>query len=95
VKNLEVLPLISGVCCILGGLGVVLHTNPINKIIMLALLEIGMIGLIVSSYYLDIAIISSICEPICTIILLLGYMKYLTTIKKKKKFGRDLPVLSK
>jgi len=92
---LEVLPFVAGTCCILGGIGVILHTNPINKIIMFALLELGMIGLIVSSYYLDIAIISSLCEPICTIILLLGYLKYLTTTKKKKKYGRDLPILSK
>ncbi|XRO75340.1 DUF2108 domain-containing protein [Methanocaldococcus sp. 28A] len=92
---MEILLLISGICCILGGIGVILHTNPINKIIMFALLEIGMLGLIVSSYYLDIAIISSICEPICTIILLLGYLKYVTTIKKKKKYGRNLPILPK
>jgi len=92
---MDILPLVSGICCILGGIGVILHTNPINKIIMFALLEIGMIGLIVSCYYLDIAIISSLCEPICTIILLLGYLKYLTTVKKKKRYGRDLPILSK
>ena len=92
---MEILPLISGICCILGGIGVILHTNPINKIIMFALLEIGMIGLITSSYYLDIAVVSSLCEPICTVILLLGYLKYLTTTKKKKRFGRDLPILAK
>jgi len=92
---LEILLIVSVVCCILGGLGVILHTNPINKIIMLGLLNVGLIGMIVSSYYLDIAIISSICEPISTIILLLGYMKYLTTLKKKQKYGRELPILSK
>ncbi|ACV24158.1 Protein of unknown function DUF2108, membrane [Methanocaldococcus fervens AG86] len=95
MKKLEILPLIAGICCVLGGIGVIVHTNPINKIIMFALLEIGMIGLIISSYYLDIAIISSLCEPICTIILLLGYLKYITTVKKKKRYGRNLPVLSK
>lgn len=76
-------------------MGVILHTNYINKIIMFAFLESGLIGLIVSFYYLDVAMVSSILEPIGTIILLLGTLKYEYIRRNKKKYSTEVPVLTK
>ncbi|AEH07014.1 DUF2108 domain-containing protein [Methanothermococcus okinawensis] len=92
---MDILPLVSILCCILGGIGVILHTDYINKIIMFAFLEAGLTGLIVSFYYLDVAMISSILEPIGTIILLLGALKYYHTQKTKKKYSSEVPILAR
>ncbi|MDK2789736.1 MAG: energy-converting hydrogenase subunit [Methanothermococcus sp.] len=92
---MEILPILSIICCVLGGMGVILHTNYINKIIMFAFLESGLIGLIVSFYYLDVAMVSSILEPIGTIILLLGTLKYEYIRRNKKKYSTEVPVLTK
>jgi energy-converting hydrogenase A subunit D len=92
---MDILPIVSAICCILGAIGVIVHTNSINKIIMFAFLESGLIGLIASSYYLDVAIVSSIIEPISSVVLLLGLIKYEAVKKSKKKYGRKLPILAK
>ncbi|ABR54668.1 conserved hypothetical protein [Methanococcus vannielii SB] len=92
---MEFLPIVAAGCCILGGIGTITHTHNINKIIMFALLESGLIGLIASFYYLDVAIVSSILEPIATLILLLGVLKYEYALKTKKKYSTEVPVLTK
>ncbi|WP_292461197.1 DUF2108 domain-containing protein [Methanothermococcus sp.] len=92
---MDVLPLISILSCILGGIGVILHTDYINKIIMFAFLEAGLIGLITSFYYLDVSIISSILEPIGTVILLLGALKYAHLKRTKKKYSSEVPILAR
>jgi len=91
---MEVLPIISLFCCILGSIGVILHTDNINKIIMFSFIEAGLIGLIASFYYLDVAIISSLLEPVGTIILLLGALKYAHTKRTKKKYSSEIPILT-
>ncbi len=90
-----ILALISFISCIAGGIGVILHRNLINKIIMFAFLEAGLIGFIITYHYLDVAMISSMLEPISTIILLLGAIKYTYIIKSKKKYSSEVPILSK
>ncbi|WP_421077903.1 DUF2108 domain-containing protein [Methanothermococcus sp. Ax23] len=90
---MDILPLVSIFCCIIGGIGVILHTDYINKIIMFAFLEAGLIGLVSSFYYLDVAMISSILEPIGTIILLLGSLKYAHLKRTKKKYSSEVPIL--
>ncbi|ABR55947.1 DUF2108 domain-containing protein [Methanococcus aeolicus] len=92
---MEILPLVALFCCVFGGIGVILHTDILNKIIMFAFLEAGLIGLVASFYYLDVAMVSSILEPISTIVLLLGAIKYTYLIKTKKRYSSELPILSK
>jgi len=92
---LEALLILSLFVCVFGCVGVILHNDYLNKIIMFAFLEGGIIGLIVSMYYLDIAIVSSILEPIGTIVLLLGALKYTYLKKSKKRYGNKIPILSK
>ena len=91
---MDVLPIISMFCCVLGGIGIILHTDYINKIIMFAFIEAGLIGLVASFYYLDVAMISSMLEPIGTIILLLGALKYAHIKKTKKKYSSEVPILT-
>ncbi len=92
---MDVLPIISIFCCVLGSIGVIFHTDYINKIIMFAFIEAGLIGLIVSFYYLDVAMISSLLEPIGTIILLLGALKYAHIKKTKKQYSSEVPILTR
>ncbi|MBP2172860.1 DUF2108 domain-containing protein [Methanococcus voltae] len=92
---MELLAIVAIACCLLGGIGTIVHTDNINKIIMFALLETGLIGLIVSFRYLDVAIVSSLLEPIGTVILLLGIVKYEYILKNKKVYSKEIPVLTK
>jgi energy-converting hydrogenase A subunit D len=52
-------------------------------VIMLALLEAGLIGMIVAAKYLDVAMAGAIFDPISTIILLIAITK-INEIRDKK-----------
>ncbi|GBF36990.1 energy-converting hydrogenase A subunit D [Methanofervidicoccus abyssi] len=93
--NVELLPLVSIFCVVMGCIGVILNTDYLDKIIMLEFLTGGLIGLIVSFYYLDVATLTSIMEPVSTIILLLGSLKYIYIKRSKKKYSSKLPILVK
>ncbi|HIQ32009.1 MAG TPA: DUF2108 domain-containing protein [Methanothermococcus okinawensis] len=80
---------------VMGCIGVILNTDYLDKIIMLEFLTGGLIGLIVSFYYLDVAILTSIMEPVSTVILLLGSLKYLYLKRSKKRYSSKLPILVK
>ncbi|WP_423792897.1 DUF2108 domain-containing protein [Methanocaldococcus indicus] len=91
---MDILFIVSALCCIFGGIGTILHTNPINKLIMLSLMETGIIGFIAYFYYLDVAILLTIVSPITNIIILVGYVKYLEINKEKKKVKKkEFPIL--
>ncbi|MBW9220957.1 DUF2108 domain-containing protein [Methanothermococcus sp. SCGC AD-155-M21] len=92
---MEILPLISIFLIVLGGIGIILHTDYLDKIIMFSFLEAGLVGIITSYYYLDVAIIFSILVPVSATILLLGSLKYTHIKGSKKKYGSKLPILAK
>jgi len=79
----------------MGCVGVILNTDCLDKIIMLEFLTGGLIGLIASFYYLDVAILTSIMEPVSTVILLLGSLKYIYIKRSKKRYSSKLPILVK
>jgi len=91
----ELLPLVSIFCIVIGCIGVILNTHYLDKIIMLEFLTGGLIGLIVSFYYLDVAILTSIVEPVSTVILLLGSLKYIYIKRSRRRYSSKLPVLGK
>jgi len=91
----ELLPLVSIFCIVMGCVGVILNTDCLDKIIMLEFLTGGLIGLIASFYYLDVAILTSIMEPVSTVILLLGSLKYIYIKRSKKRYSSKLPILVK
>ena len=78
--------LISASLLIIGSLGVILLTKPLDKIIMFSILEIGLFLAIVIFKYLDVALIVVLLGPLSIIVLLLPVIK-INQIRLKKIQG--------
>ena len=74
---------ISAVVLIIGALGVIALPKPIDKVIMLSILQGGFIATIVAAKYLDVAMAAAIFDPIATVIFLIGIIK-IDEIRKRK-----------
>lgn len=74
---------ISAAVLIIGAVGIISLPKPIDKVIMLALLQGGFVGMIVAAKYLDVAMAAAIFDPVATVIFLIGIIK-LDEIRKKK-----------
>ena len=75
---------VSDVVLVIGTLGVIALPKPIDKVIMLSILQGGLIGTIVAAKYLDVAM-AAIFDPIATVIFLIGIIKIDEIRKKKEK----------
>ena len=75
---------VAAAVAIIGSLGIIALPKPIDKVIMLSLLQAGFIGMIVSAKYLDVAMAAALFDPITTVIFLIGIIK-LDEIRKKKQ----------
>lgn len=67
----------------IGAIGVVLLKKPLDKVILLSVLEAGMFLAIVSFKYLDVALITAILDPLSIVVFLLALMK-IDKIRKSK-----------
>jgi energy-converting hydrogenase A subunit D len=76
-------PYAAVVLMIVGALGGVLQTRPIDKILMLAVLGDGLISMMSAYGYLDVAMASSFITFVGIIILMIGLIRTLE-IKKAK-----------
>jgi energy-converting hydrogenase A subunit D len=76
-------PYAAVVLMIVGALGGVLQTRPIDKILMLAVLGDGLISMMSVYGYLDVAMASSFITFVGIIILMIGLIRTLE-IKKAK-----------
>jgi len=76
-------PYAAVVLMIVGALGGVLQTRPMDKILMLAVLGDGMISMLSVYGYLDVAMASSFITFVGIIILMIGLLRTLE-IKKAK-----------
>lgn len=76
-------PYAAVVLMIIGAIGGILQTRPINKILMLAVLGDGLIGMISAYHYLDVAMASSFMTFIGIVIMMVGLIRTLE-IKKTK-----------
>lgn len=74
---------VSAGLALIGAAGIIMLKKPIDKVIMLALLEAGLIGMIVAAKYLDVAMAGAVFDPISTIILLIAITK-INEIREKK-----------
>ena len=79
---------VSAVVLIIGTLGVIALPKPIDKVIMLSILQGGLVGTIVAAKYLDVAMAAAIFDPIATVIFLIGIIK-IDEIRKKKTKQKD------
>ena len=76
-------PYAAVILMIVGALGGVLQTRPMDKILMLAVLGDGMISMLSVYGYLDVAMASSFITFVGIIILMIGLLRTLE-IKKAK-----------
>ncbi|MGZ7118493.1 MAG: DUF2108 domain-containing protein [Methanobacterium sp.] len=76
-------PYAAAVLMIVGAVGGIMQTRPIDKILMLAVLGDGLVGMIASYQYLDVAMASSFITFIGIIIMMIGLIRTLE-IKRMK-----------
>lgn len=67
----------------IGAIGVALLKKPLDKVIMLSVLEAGFFLAIVAFKYLDVALIVAILDPLSIVVFLLALMK-IDKIRKSK-----------
>lgn len=77
-------PYAAVVLMIVGAIGGLLQTRPIDKILMLAVLGDGLIGIIATYQYLDVAMASSFMTFVGIIIMMIGLIR---TLEIKKARG--------
>jgi energy-converting hydrogenase A subunit D len=83
---------ISAALLLIGTVGVVMLPKPMDKVIMLALLQGGFVGMIAAAKYLDVAMAAAIFDPIATVIFLIGIIKLDEIRKKKQKPQEDVVI---
>ncbi|MDL2247054.1 EhaD family protein [Methanobrevibacter sp. OttesenSCG-928-K11] len=80
--------LISVALMIIGAFGIILLSKPLDKIIMLSILEGGFFLAVVTFKYLDVAFVIALLGPLSIITLLLPVIK-INEIRKKKSLGEE------
>ena len=66
---------ISIALMIIGAIGVVLLKKPLDKVIMVSILEAGLFLAIVNFKYLDVAFLTAVLDPLSIIVFLLSLIK--------------------
>lgn len=79
---------VSAAVLIMGTVGIILLPKPIDKVIMFALLQGGLVGMIASAKYLDVAMAAALFDPIATVIFLMAIIK-INQIRKKKQESQE------
>lgn len=79
---------ISAILLIIGTIGIILLKKPLDKIIMLSLVDAGLFLAVVTAQYLDVALIIAILSPLSIIIFLLSFIK-INQIRKTKIEGGE------
>lgn len=74
---------ISIVLMVVGAWGIMFLVEPLDKIIMLSLLEGGLFGAVVSFRYLDVAFVMALLSPVSIFVFLLALIK-INEIRSKK-----------
>ncbi|AMK15464.1 DUF2108 domain-containing protein [Methanobrevibacter olleyae] len=74
---------ISIALMIIGAIGVVLLKKPLDKVIMVSILEAGLFLAIVSFKYLDVAFLTAVLNPLSIIVFLLALIK-IDRVRKSK-----------
>lgn len=66
---------ISIALMVIGALGVVLLTKPLDKVIMVSVLEAGLFLAIATFKYLDVAFLTAMLDPLSIIVFLIALAK--------------------
>lgn len=84
ISSLINISTISFVLMIVGALGVILLTKPLDKIIMFSVLDAGFLLAVVTFKILDVAFAIALLEPLSIIVFLLSIIK-INEIRKGKQ----------
>ncbi|HMK53524.1 MAG TPA: DUF2108 domain-containing protein [Methanobacteriaceae archaeon] len=84
---------VSAAVLLIGMVGIIALPKPIDKVIMLALLQGGFVGMVVAGKYLDVAMAVAIFDPISTVIFLIGIIK-INEVRKKKEKAQEAEILA-
>ena len=79
---------VSAALTLIGTAGIIVLAKPLDKVIMIVLLQGGFIGMIVAAKYLDVAMAAAIFDTITTVILLNGIIK-LNEVRKKNRESQE------
>jgi energy-converting hydrogenase A subunit D len=66
---------ISLILMLVGSLGIIFLSKPLDKVIMLSLLEAGFFAAVVAFKYLDVAFVIALLSPISIIVFLMSFIK--------------------
>ncbi|HIH62650.1 MAG TPA: DUF2108 domain-containing protein [Methanobacteriales archaeon] len=77
----------AAILMIVGALGGVLQTRPIDKFLMLAVLGDGLISIVATFGYLDVAMASSFMTFVGIIIMMIGLIRVLEIRKMRGELG--------
>ncbi|MDI3484221.1 MAG: energy-converting hydrogenase subunit [Methanobacteriaceae archaeon] len=77
----------AAILMIVGALGGVLQTRPIDKFLMLAVLGDGLISIVGTFGYLDVAMASSFMTFVGIIIMMIGLIRVLEIRKMRGELG--------
>ncbi|MBC7100786.1 DUF2108 domain-containing protein [Methanothermobacter tenebrarum] len=77
----------AAILMIVGALGGVLQTRPIDKFLMLAVLGDGLISIVATFGYLDVAMASSFMTFVGIIIMMIGLVRVLEIRKMRGEVG--------
>ncbi|MDI9624267.1 MAG: DUF2108 domain-containing protein [Methanothermobacter sp.] len=77
----------AAILMIVGALGGVLQTRPIDKFLMLAVLGDGLISIVATFGYLDVAMASSFMTFVGIIIMMIGLVRVLEIRKMRGEIG--------
>jgi energy-converting hydrogenase A subunit D len=80
---------LSIILMLIGALGIILQIKPLDKVIMLSIMDAGFVLAVVSFKYLDVALIIALFGPITVIIFLLSIIK-LNEIGKNNLEGNSI-----
>mgnify|MGYP001172762165 FL=1 len=83
ILDLINLTTVSAAVALIGAAGLIMLPKPIDKVIMLSVLEGGFIGMVVAAKYLDVAMVAAVFDPISTVILLMAIIK-INDLRRKK-----------
>ena len=76
---------------VIGAFGVIFMKKPLDKVIMVSILEAGLFLAIVSFKYLDVAFLTAVLDPLSIIVFLLALIKINEVRKSKLKDYSTLP----
>ncbi|KZX12586.1 EhaD family protein [Methanobrevibacter curvatus] len=75
---------ISLLLMFVGSLGIIFLSKPLDKVIMLSLLEAGFFAAVVAFKYLDVAFVIALLSPISIIVFLMSFIK-INEIRSKEE----------